>query len=757
VWSKEFINHSHSILSARPRMGVIGIVDLSECDSEPIHIPGATQPHGILFGLSRGELRIEAVSENVADHVGQDARGLLGRPFAALLDGSCRDALTEAASMALGDSVRLAPIKLGFASSPPMRTLIHSGPEGLLLEAEQPSQHAELAPSDLFARFDAASSRLLTGYDRVKIYRFAPDWSGEVIAEDGNGVLPSYMGLHFPASDIPPQARTLYTRNLERQIPDIGYTPVKLLQTSPEPLDLSLIGLRTVSPNHIAYLQDMGVGASMSISILRQGALWGLVACHHHSAYYVPPELRQASVLLAQLAAWQLTVVEEAEIVRRSVDVKAIEADLLRATSNGQDYREGLQRNSAALLGLLQAGGLVLSGHGGAVFTMGEVPETTALTPLLRWLAARGPDMFETDHLASHYPPGAHLPEAAGVLAVPLDGSPDNVMVWFRPELRRTVTWSGDPDQGAQILAGSDRPHRSFAAWTEEVRLRSRPWEPHELAAASGLRDMIVDVIARRAAELERLNAVLKQKNEDLEAFAYVAAHDLREPLRQIQTFGTLLERAFRRAANPAENVDRWFEGIQTSAQRLRLLINDLAEYSRVGRDAKPLVPVALNQLLDKVLVDFAQPIEDFSARIEADKLPTVLCDPTQMRQVVQNLISNALKYRSPDRAPVIRIKVDTDEADPPDGLTIKDGPVVKLAFADNGIGFEEVSQHRIFEPFERLHSNDIYEGSGLGLAICRKIIDRHGGAISAESRLGEGSVFRITLPVRPLPAPGAP
>jgi signal transduction histidine kinase len=127
------------------------------------------------------------------------------------------------------------------------------------------------------------------------------------------------------------------------------------------------------------------------------------------------------------------------------------------------------------------------------------------------------------------------------------------------------------------------------------------------------------------------------------------------------------------------------------------------------------------------------------------------------MRQVVQNLISNALKYRSPDRAPVIRIKVDTDEADPPDGLTIKDGPVVKLAFADNGIGFEEVYQHRIFEPFERLHSNDIYEGSGLGLAICRKIIDRHGGAISAESRLGEGSVFRITLPVRPLPAPGAP
>jgi light-regulated signal transduction histidine kinase (bacteriophytochrome) len=748
-------------------MGVTRIVDLTECDLEPIHIPGATQPHGILFGLSRGDLRIEAVSENVADYVAQDALGLLDRPLAALLDGSCRDAVVEAACKTAGSSVRLAPIrlvgKLADASSPPMRTLIHSGPQGLMLEAELPSQQAALVAFDLFERFEAASSRLravgdvltichrlaeevrsLTFYDRVKIYRFAPDWSGEVIAEASNNVLPSYLGLHFPASDIPPQARSLYTRNLERQIPDVGYTPVKLLQTSPGPLDLSLIGLRTVSPNHISYLKDMAVGASMSISILRQGALWGLVACHHHGAHYVPPELRQASVLLAQLAAWQLTVVEEAEIVRRSVDVKAIESDLLRATSDGQDYREGLQRNSAALLGLLQAGGMVLSGGGGIVFTLGETPEEAALSALLGWLATRGPDIFETDHLASRYPAGADLPEAAGILCVPLDGSPDKLMVWFRPELRRTVTWSGDPGQAAQLQAGPDRPHRSFAAWTEEVRLRSRPWAPDELAAASGLRDMIVDVIARRAVELERLNDVLKQKNEDLEAFAYVAAHDLREPLRQIQTFGTLLERAFRRAGNPAENVDRWFDGIQTSAQRLRLLINDLADYSRLGRDAKPLVPVALDQLLEKVLIDFAQPIEDLSAHIEADKLPTLLCDPTQMRQVLQNLISNALKYRHADRPPHVRISVDTSNADR------LDHPILKLVVADNGIGFEEPHSQRIFEPFERLHSNDIYEGSGLGLAICRKIIDRHGGSISAESRFGEGSVFSITLPVRP-------
>jgi len=716
-----------------------------------------------LFGLSRDGLRVGAVSENVADYIGQDALSLLGQPLAGLLEGASLQAVTETASLPPGSSVRLAPIKLTSAASLPLRTLIHSGTDELLLEAELPSQHAEMATFDLFARFERASSRLravgdvlticrrlaeevrsLTGYDRVKIYRFAPDWSGEVIAEDGNGVLPSYLGLHFPARDIPLQARLLHARNAERQIPTIAYRPVALHQTGTTPLDLSAVGLRGVSPCHIAYLRNMGVDASMSIAILRHGVLWGLVACHHGATHYVPPELRQASVLLAQFAAWQITHVEDADIVRRHIDVKAIEAVLLREASDGHDYRDALLRHSDLLLDLLQASGAALITTSGAVTTFGDTPDEPALRRLLAWLSSRGPDLFETDHLAAHYPEAADLPNAAGVLAVPLDGSPQNLIAWFRRELRHTITWGGHPAGGRLHINDADisGPRLSFAAWAEEVCGRSRPWASDEIAAAAGLRTMIVDIIARRAVELERMNLQLTRSNEDLEAFAYVAAHDLREPLRQIQTFGSLLERAFRRTATPPDNVARWFEGIQSSSRRLRSLINDLAEYSRLGRNAEPLAPVDLTLLLDQVLQDYAQRIEDLAAVIEADRLPILICDGLQMRQVLQNLISNALKYHHAERPPRVRITAVT--------APLNGRPALRLAVADNGIGFDERHSDRIFDPFERLHSNDIYEGSGLGLAICRKVIERHGGQMTASSRLGEGSVFTVFVPLRP-------
>jgi chemotaxis family two-component system sensor kinase Cph1 len=219
------------------------------------------------------------------------------------------------------------------------------------------------------------------------------------------------------------------------------------------------------------------------------------------------PELRQACVLLGQLAAWQLGFVEEAGIARRTSAVKAIEKAMLQEATAGQDYREALLRNSDTILDLLQATGLALS-SGGSVTTLGETPGDEDLRDLLAWLSTQGDDLFQTDHLPAYYPPAAGWPDAAGVLAVSLGGLADNIMVWFRPELARTVTWAGT--HGATEAADAHKPltpRRSFAAWTEQVRGRSRPWAPHEIAAANGLRDMIVDIILRRSLQLEQINA----------------------------------------------------------------------------------------------------------------------------------------------------------------------------------------------------------------------------------------------------------
>jgi chemotaxis family two-component system sensor kinase Cph1 len=303
-----------------------------------------------------------------------------------------------------------------------------------------------------------------------------------------------------------------------------------------------------------------------------------------------------------------------------------------------------------------------------------------------------------------------------------------------------------EPDNATGRL----NPRLSFAGWKQTVRGRSRPWERPEIAAAQSLRDTVAELIVRRSLLLEEMNAKLIRTNEELESFAYVASHDLKEPLRQIETFGTMLERVFDNRAPPGANPKLWFGGIQAASRRLRMLIDDLAEYSRLGRHANPFAPCDLNAILEEVRTDLGVQIGGTRATLSSERLPNIMCDHVQIRQVMQNLVSNALKYHHPDRAPEVRFAATIHPGG--NGEEVAHSPVLELTVADNGIGFDERHRNRIFEPFQRLHSTDAYEGSGIGLAICRKIVDRHGGRISATSTPGQGSVFTIRLPLRPLP-----
>jgi chemotaxis family two-component system sensor kinase Cph1 len=758
----------HSGIPASPPTHASSTLDLSSCDREPIHSPGAIQPHGVLFQLTGADLRITAVSANVAEHFGRDPAALLDAPLSDVLDGPSVHAVTEIASQVDGGVAKLVRVHLRDAPDTLWRGFVQAGSSGVLLEIKRLEPQFGLAVLDFLESYDSATRRLqvttgvaaicttlaeevrrLTGYDRVKVYRFAADWTGEVIAESSNGKLACYLGLHFPASDIPAQARALYVANLERQIPDVAYTPVPLVGMDAAPVDLSRAMLRSVSPVHIEYLRNMGVGASMSISILRQGVLWGLVACHHHEARYVTPELRQAGVLLAQLASWQLGAAEETAAIQRSMGVKAIETTLLHETTSGGGYREVLLSQGDRMLDLLQASGFALR-HGGSTTTIGRTPPDAELSGLLNWLAVQVATVFQTDHLAAHYPRAAEWADAAGgAIAVSLGGASGNLLVWFRPEIARSVTWGGNPTKVVAAGAGGERlhPRHSFAAWTEAVRGRCQPWQPHEIATANGLRDMLVDVILRRSSELEQMNAKLVRSNEELEAFAYVASHDLKEPLRQIETFGTLLERVFRSRGAPAADATRWFAGIQSSSRRLRNLINDLAEYSRIGRHANPFRPTPLDEVVNDVLSDLATLIEETQSTIEVEPLPVLICDHVQMRQVFQNILTNAIKYRRPQSPPVIRVSASVDFEGGRNALG--NLPALVLAIADNGIGIDTRHRERIFEPFQRLHSSDEYEGSGIGLAICRKIIERHRGSITVAG-LGQGCTFKIIVPMRP-------
>jgi light-regulated signal transduction histidine kinase (bacteriophytochrome) len=638
-------------------------------------LPVTIQPHGILFALAGPELRVAAVSANAESHLGQAPSSLIGLRLEDLMDAASVIAVRPAPDGNGGRAVLHATVRLHGTGGAPWRAVVKHRAGAMLLEALLPRPDIVPAPADLFQRFDEAARELhaapdiqtacrklakevaaLAGHDRVKIYRFMRDWSGEVFAEENSGQLASYHGLRFPETDIPQNTRTFYERCPVREIPDTSYKPVGLLQIDQSAIDLHQAMLLGVSATYQTFLRNLGAGAAVSVSIPRAGGLWGIMACHHATPRYLAPELREAIVLLAAVAAWKITALEDAERVGSHIRLKAIEKALLREADRGHDYREALLANCREILELVPAGGLVLRRRG-SITTLGPVPRGPELQDLLDWLSQREGLPVETDFLPALYPPATGLPEAAGLLTIPFGEDPQDVLAFFRAATERTIVWAGNPVQVGGSSPGHDDvpPRADFLAWPEQQVDRSRSWERQHVAKARGLRDSILDTVLRRI--LEHTNAELTRVNEELESFVYIASHDLREPLRRIEMVGTLLENAFRSVTPRDSDAARWFTAIQTSARRLRLYITDLAAYAMLSRDGRPFNQTSLDALLDDVCADLGLLIAETQCVVDADPLPVVMCDSTLMRQVLLNVIGNALKYRHSARNPLIEVR----------------------------------------------------------------------------------------------------
>lgn len=250
--------------------------------------------------------------------------------------------------------------------------------------------------------------------------------------------------------------------------------------------------------------------------------------------------------------------------------------------------------------------------------------------------------------------------------------------------------------------------------------------------------DQLEARVIERTDELNDLNTELNRSNRELQDFAFVASHDLQEPLRKIQAFGDRLKSKHGPDLN--ENARDYLDRMQNAAGRMHTLINDLLGFSRVTTKAQPFVPTDLNSVAREVLNDLEVRVLDNGGHVDVGDLPTIDADPLQMRQLLQNLIGNALKFHRPGVPPIIKVTGD---------VSANGGSELKLTVEDNGIGFDEKYLDRIFTPFQRLHGRGEYEGTGIGLAVCRKIVERHGGVLAAKSKPGEGSAFTATLPVK--------
>ncbi len=511
-------------------------VDLTNCDREPIHRLGAIQPFGFMLAVST-EWVVTHASSNAGQWLGQDAGKLIGQPLNEVISRrAVHDIRNKLQTLRAANSVERL---FGFVlrdDGDLFDLAVHVSGDHIVIEAEphaaEDSINSGLTVRSMVANLQQAASfksfcqkaalqlRALIGFDRVMVYRFDQDGAGEVIAETLQAHLTPYLGLHYPASDIPQQARILYERNLLRIIADIGATPVPILPAMPTPdetIDLSLSVLRSVSPIHIEYLKNIGVGASMSVSILRHGKLWGLFACHHMSPRLISLERRTAAELFGQMFSLLLESREREEDMRQEMRAREVYTHFMSTIPEKSQFFENIANFTDQLSGIIECDGVgvCIDGH---IRLDGVTPTREETLGLARHLSeTTGGTLFATHEIGKLYEPAREFTErAAGVLAIPISRTPRDFLLFFRKEAERTVTWAGDPQKPATLGPNGIRltPRKSFDAWRETVRGQSLVWSPLDLRIAESLRISLLEVVLRLAdiAEKERKSAQERQE-----------------------------------------------------------------------------------------------------------------------------------------------------------------------------------------------------------------------------------------------------
>lgn len=752
------------------------IVNLTNCESEPIHIPGSIQPHGFLLGIEKQSYRITYCSENTHEYIGITPDAILGKPLRDIFQSGQANDFHDYAADEKIDSAKPFVFTLNDIS---YNTTVHESGETLIMEFE-PFPDGTINLPNLYNQTRtfvsimekstylmelcqeiANETRSITGYDRVMIYKFDRDYNGEVIAESKREDLISFEGQKYPHTDIPSQARELYIRNPLRMIADINYKPVPLLTIDDSPqktnqsLDLSLSILRSVSPIHIEYCKNMGVGATLTISLLQNQKLWGLITCHHYSPKNLPFYTRLSALLQGHFLTSQIAVREVAEEFEIGQEVDKSLVESLRLLHQSEENFIETCSKSDSLLKLANATGAVIY-FNGKLYRNGLLPDDEELIPLLKVLAEKFPTHgCNTDHLLEIYPEGEKIAKyAAGIIYHSMASANPDGILWLRQERVETINWAGNPEKA--MLPNEDgvrlSPRKSFELWMEEVRGKSIPWRKVELNAASSfsyaLQKHINFHLIREQEDKNRiLNEELKRANKELANLNWISTHDLKEPLRKIQIFASkVLDRE-----NPdlSAQVKDSVERMRFAAEKMQMLIEDILAYSKAGNMEKVFQEADLNIILSDALSELSDSIEEKNAVIQSEPLPVLNVIAFQVKQLFVNLISNAIKFTKSDVSPQINIRVSEVSGDEiPYDKVQRDQQYYKVNISDNGIGFEKEYQNRIFDVFQRLHPAHKYPGTGIGLAICKKIMENHKGFILAESELGQGSVFSLYFPV---------
>ncbi len=705
---------------------------LDNCDREPIHIPGSIQHHGALVALdATGQVRY--ASANTATLLGH--RVVPGNVLGpASLGGDERlwAAISEGLAALAGSAELPMPIECHLAGHT-FDVVLHIAQSHLVIEFESRRQSSDelagfaiqahrameklrrpRAIEDLLQRA-TEELRALTGFDRVMGYRFRQDGSGDVVAESCVATLDPYLGRRYPASDIPAQARRLYVSNTLRMIADVASAPVPLLQHTPSqlPLDLSAGVLRSVSPIHIEYLTNMGVGASMSVSIVINDQLWGLIACHHMGPRQVPYSVRMACDVIGQMLAANIQTGLARAQTERHQEVAALRMSVMENVLHSDDEFATLCQYAAPLARALRADAAVVA-ESGKLCQEGPISTEVART-LVQWLnvtqPVQGHDIYHTHALPLESPAlAAALAPWCGVLGMPLDRATGSWMIFLRKEQVETIHWGGKPDKVLRTgpLGPRLTPRGSFELWKETVRSTSEPWSTEDLQIAQQMLDELVRAQNGRYAEVNRARNQLMA----------VLGHDLRDPLHSISMAARVLEKTD--AAD--SRAGRLGQRIQSSSSRMQRLVSQVLDMSRLqnrlGLDMRP-QPIDLVPLVEDLLDEARTAHPQMRVEWQAPPALHVHADPDRVAQVIANLVSNA-RHHGAMGEPILLQAVSQDER-------------ALLRVRNIAPRITQEVAETLFKPFKPTSLNNPRNrgGMGLGLYIAHQIVTEHGGDLS--------------------------
>lgn len=757
-------------------------VTIDNCDTEPVQTPGCIQEHGVLFVLRSSDLTILQVSENVNQFFNVDVADLLNQPVSRAVGDEPRARFLEALA---NETLEHNPLHVctlhTHKQNHCLDVVIHVVDGLVVVECEK---HEEREPSDVLDRMRLVKNsitrlqraetlddfcavaceelRALTQLDRMMIYKFHSDNHGEVIAESRRSDLPSWVGLHYPAEDIPEPAREVFRRIWVRSVVDVHASVAELVPlVNPErnqPLTMTYCGLRAPSVMYTEYLKNMKVRSSLTMPIRRGDKLWGLIAGHHYSApAFVPYHIRAACEHLAQVVSLQHRAIMEREQFLDHLRLAEVHQHLVTQAARGGGLHM-LALGTPNLLEAMESTGAALF-HLGRWWCVGRTPAMEELDALGDWLLQRftqasisqnlHSSYYVTNALSRDYPPAAAFKDrASGLLALTLSRHGKHLITWFRPETIQTLKWGGNPHDRPMIPGPHGfrlTPRKSFETFVESVSEQSVPWRDVEINAALQLRETILEFVVERAEQLTKLNEELSRSNEELDAFAYVASHDLKEPLRGIHKYACQLEEDQQLSK---EERSKKLEGLMHLAVRMDNLLDSLLQFSRVGRVIMQLEAVDLGEVVNEALEMIMMVQQDRPTEIIIPRpLPIAYVDRVRVREVFANLISNALKYNdAPSRKVEIGYLLPKERRDDIHA-PMEVAQQIIYYVRDNGIGIQAKHFEQIFKIFRRLHPRDKFGGgAGAGLTIAKKVIERHHGRIWLTSTPKVGTTFYFTF-----------